>query len=80
MDTNIRSRGAVRVLLEAGVDVNGRDHEDWTPLPVAASWNLLDIVHEIARHGGSVLDWEAKTDDGDSALDFCCSGDLSKAF
>lgn len=29
-------------------------------------------------HGGSILDWDAKTDDGDSALDLCRNGDLSK--
>ena len=77
-NSEIRSLEVVRILLEAGADVNGTDHENWTPLHVAASWNLFDVVCELARHGGSDLDWDAKTDDGDSALDLCRNGDLDK--
>ena len=78
VDSNIRPLEVVRILLEAGVDVNAKDHEGWTPLHVAASWNLFEVVCEIARYGGFTLDWDAKTDDGDSALDLCRNGEVNK--
>lgn len=64
----------IRTLLRVGVDVNGQDHEGWTPLHVAASWNLYIVVKELACYGGHALDWEAKTNDGQSALDLCRNG------
>lgn len=60
--------GVVRLLLQAGVDVNAVDHEGWTPLHVAASWNLYSVIQELARFGGSALNWDAITDDRQSAL------------
>lgn len=61
--------GVVRLLLQAGADVNAADHEGWSPLHVAASWNLYNVIQELARFGGSALDWNALTDDRQSALD-----------
>lgn len=61
-------RGVVRLLLQAGVDINA-DHYGWTPLHVAASWNLYSVIQGLARFGGSALNWNAKTDDRQSALD-----------
>lgn len=59
----------VRALLRSGVDVNAVDHEGWTALHVAASWNLYSVIQELAHYGGSTLNWNAKTDDRQSALD-----------
>lgn len=61
--------GVVRLLLQAGADVNAADHEGWNPLHVAASWNLCNVIQELARFGGSALDWNALTDDRQPALD-----------
>ncbi|KAL9039953.1 MAG: hypothetical protein Q9214_004671 [Letrouitia sp. 1 TL-2023] len=61
----------VRILLESGVDINAVDHEGWTALHVAASWNLLDMVTELARMGRPQLNWDAVTMDGQTALDLC---------
>lgn len=59
----------VRALLEAGVDVNAVDHEGWTPLHVAASWNHYDVIRELATSGGDKLDWDSLTDNKQSAID-----------
>lgn len=66
--------GVVKLLIEAGADVNGLDHEGWTPLHVAASWNNLDIIEELARSAGNGLDWDALTDDNQSAIDLSLNG------
>lgn len=47
-DPNESVVDVVRVLLEAGVDVNSLDHEGWTPLHVAASWSNYDAIKELA--------------------------------
>lgn len=65
--------GVVRLLLQAGVDVNAVDHEGWTPLHVAASWNLHSVIQALARFGGSALNWNAKTDDKQYAIDLSLS-------
>lgn len=59
----------VRVLLRAGVDINAKDDEGWTPLHIAASWNSIEILEELACFGRHTLDWTATTDDGMSAFD-----------
>ncbi len=59
----------VRLLLEAGAEVNGVDHEGWTPLHVAASWNSAGFIDELARFAGSTLSWDAQTNDGQTAED-----------
>src|SRR5271154_1557904 len=43
--------GVIRTLLEAGVNVNESDHEGWTALHVAASWQLYDVVVMLASYG-----------------------------
>ncbi|VUC31017.1 unnamed protein product [Clonostachys rosea] len=64
----------VRLLLQAGVDVNCLDHEKWTPLHVAASWNNLLVIRELAAFGGDELGWNMLTYDGQSAVDLALCG------
>lgn len=59
----------IRILLQAGVDINSVDDEGWTPLHVAASWNAYDVIRELALQGGCQLNWNALTYSGESALD-----------
>jgi ankyrin repeat protein len=47
----------VRQLLKAGVDFNAVDHEGWTPLHVAPSWNASDMIKELAASAESELRW-----------------------
>ncbi len=54
------------------------DHEGWTALHVAASWNLLDTIEELAHMDGQRLDWDAVTNDGQTALNLCRGGDLNE--
>lgn len=61
--------GVVRLLLRAGVDINAKDHEQWTAMHIGASWNLYDVVMELVQFGGQALDCEAVTNLGQSALD-----------
>lgn len=64
-----KSIEVVKLLLRAGVDVNDVDHEGWTALHVAASWNLYDVILELVKFGAPTLDWDALTDDNQSALE-----------
>lgn len=64
----------VRALLEAGVDINSRDHEGWTPLHIAASWGLCDIDYFLAH---CALDWNVLTDNGQSVDDLSPDGKFS---
>jgi Ankyrin repeats (many copies)/Ankyrin repeat len=59
----------VRALLESGVDVNAVDHEGWTSLHVAASWNHYDVIKELAACGAGVLHWDSLTDNKQSAIE-----------
>lgn len=68
----------IRLLLKAGVDINAVDHEGWTPLHVAASWNLREVVRELLRFGGSKLDLNARTNQGESALHLAYGGGFDK--
>ena len=59
----------MRLLAGAGADFNGVDHDGWTPLHIAASWSLTSAIRLLSEVGGARLDWDAKTNDGESALD-----------
>ena len=64
--SNLGFRTIVRILVEAGIDINARDHEGWTPLHIAASWDLYTLC-ELLIHDG--LDWSLLTNDGESVND-----------
>lgn len=64
----------IKSLLHAGVDINAVDHEGWTPLHVAASWNLCKVIQELICFGGSTLDLDARTGRGETALDLAYGG------
>jgi ankyrin repeat protein len=59
--------GVIKVLLEARVDVNAADHEGWTALHVAASWQLYDVAVVLASSGR--VEWGAQTHNGETACD-----------
>ncbi|KAI1323737.1 ankyrin [Xylariaceae sp. FL0255] len=68
----------VKTLLRAGADVNALDHEGWTALHVASSWNNYEVINTLAEHGGTHLAWDLLTNDGQSALDLSlgCGDDV----
>lgn len=61
----------VRLLLQAGADLNGSDHEGWTPLHIAASWSQFTVTDMLERYGRNSLNWQARTVTGESILDVC---------
>lgn len=72
------SLDVIRLLIHAGADINAVDHEGWTPLHVAASWNLYNVIQELICLGGSTLDLDARTDRGETALDLAYGGGFKK--
>ncbi|KAG2458143.1 PP16A phosphatase, partial [Polypterus senegalus] len=58
----------VRILLEAGADVNACDSELWTPLHAAATCGHLSLVELLISHGANLL---AVNADGNMPYDLC---------
>ena len=58
----------IKVLVIAGADVNGTDSDGWTPLHVAASWNLASAIKMLITIGRNRLNFDARTSDGESAM------------
>ena len=66
----------VRLLLQAGADPNGTDHEGWTPLHIATSWSLFNVTDMLQQCGQSWLNWQARTVRGENILDVCDNMDF----
>lgn len=65
----------VRLLLMAGADINGRDHEGWTALHIAASWSLYTVTDMLHQCGRKHLAWHAQTLQGETIFDTCDNPD-----
>ena len=60
-------------LIVAGADVMSIDDDGWTPLHIAASWNMLCILLKLleAEHCGELI--ATRTNLGETAFDLACS-------
>ncbi len=64
----------IGLLIRAGADVNERDYDGCTPLIYLTRWTYLDKryekMNEFVRHAGDKIDWDARDEDGKTALDY----------
>lgn len=65
----------VRLLLAAGADINGTDHEGWTALHIAASWSLFRVTDTLYQCGREFLAWDVQTLQGETVFDTCDNTD-----
>jgi len=61
----------VRLLLAAGADINGIDHEGWTALHIAASWSLFRVTDMLYQCGREYLAWDTRTLQGETIFEVC---------
>ncbi|PSS37303.1 hypothetical protein PHLCEN_2v853 [Hermanssonia centrifuga] len=66
---------AIGLLIRAGADVNERDDPGGcTPLIYLTKWTLFnqrcEKMNELMRHAGDKIDWDARDDNGKTALDY----------
>jgi ankyrin repeat protein len=78
MDAEIAE--TVRLLLQAGADPNGADHEGWTPLHIGASWSLFNVTDLLQQWGHDFLNWQARTLTGESIHDVCDNMDYRNRY
>ncbi|PSR75441.1 hypothetical protein PHLCEN_2v9116 [Hermanssonia centrifuga] len=72
-------------LIHAGADVNERDDPGGcTPLIYLTKWTYLnkryEKMNELMRHAGDKIDWDARDEDGKTALDYALEGRLPMKF
>ncbi len=65
----------VGLLTRGGADVNERKHDGSTPLIHLTEWEYYikeryEKINELVRHTGDKIDWDARDDDGKTALDY----------
>ena len=61
----------VRLLFAAGADINGINHEGWTALHIAVSWNLFRITDMFYQCGRKCLVWDTRILQGENIFDVC---------
>lgn len=67
----------VSILLEKGTDPDSKDHEEWTPWHVAASWNHYNMARVLLTVPGQQgIDLLAKTRNGETALQLATDPDF----
>ena len=42
------------MLLQAGVDINAKDADGWTPVHAAAYWNQEEVLKVLSEHGAKL--------------------------
>jgi ankyrin repeat protein len=66
----VQDAATAKVLIEAGADVQAKDHRGWTPLMWAAYYGKPDVVRLLIAHHASVND----TASGQTALGIATAG------
>jgi len=70
----------VEALVHAGADVMAVDNEGWTPLHIAASWNMHSVSEKLLHSGAHDALLAARTHKGETAYDLAyssgCNSDL----
>ncbi|KAL9608874.1 MAG: hypothetical protein Q9167_006310 [Letrouitia subvulpina] len=61
----------VRLLLAAGADINGIDHEEWTALHIAASWSHFRVTDMLCQCCGQYSVWDMRTLQNETILNVC---------
>jgi len=56
----------LQLLLENGAPVNKQDEDEWTPLMLAASWGMYDVVVVLVQGGANLM---LTNDEGERAID-----------
>ena len=59
----------IKSLLDAGADVNMKDSCGYTALHWACSWCRYDTLFELIRWAEDSIDWDARTPNGQNALE-----------
>lgn len=63
----------VEALTRAGANVTATDNEGWTPVHIAASWNMCAILQALLGSGNRDQLIAARTLSGETAYDLACS-------
>lgn len=71
---NRDSRRVIQLLVEGGTNPNEVDHEGWTSLHIAASWDHTFFPELLPRD--IYLKWDAVTHQGESVDDLCPGKDF----